>query len=106
MARDFFWFYFCSIFQKKYPGATLLVARENPRPPALNDNPGGCLLFPLYYPNMMHIKFLLPTALIKQPTRSQELPNDICVPMQGKVKKFKKIAGPLGNLWPKFTNSE
>ena len=55
---------------------------------------------------MMHIKFLLPTALIKQPTRSQELPNDICLPIQGKVKKFKKIAGPLGNLWPKFTNSE
>ena len=54
----------------------------------------------------MHIKFLLPTALIKQPTRSQELPNDICLPMQGKVKKFKKNAGPLGNLWPKFTNSE
>ena len=66
----------------------------------------GCLLCPLYYPNIMYIKFLLPTALIKQPTRSQELPNDICLPMQGKVKKFKKIAGPLGNLWPKFTNSE
>lgn len=58
------------------------------------------------YPNIMHIKFLLPTALIKQPTRSQELPNDICLPIQGKVKKFKKNAGPLGNLWPKFTNSE
>ena len=51
----------------------------------------GCLLCPLYYANMMHIKFLLPTALIKQPTRSQELPNDICLPMQGKVKKFKKM---------------
>lgn len=50
----------------------------------------GCLLSPLYYPNMMHIKFLLPTALIKQPTRSQEVPNAICLPMQGKVKKFKK----------------
>ena len=67
----------------------------------------GCLLSPLYnYPNMMHIKFLLPTALIKQPTRSQEVPNANCLPMQGKVKKFKEIAGPLGNLWLKFTNSE
>jgi len=46
----------------------------------------------------MHIKFLLPTAFIKQPTRSQELPKAICLPKQGKVKKFKKIAGPLGNL--------
>lgn len=59
----------------------------------------GYLLSRLYYPNMMHIKFLLPTAFIKQPTRSQELPNAICLPKQGNVKKFfKKIAGPLGNL--------
>ena len=29
---------------------------------------------------------------------SQELPNAISLPMQSKVKKFKKIAGPLGNL--------
>ena len=48
----------------------------------------GCLLSPLYSPIMMHIKFPLPTAFIKQPTRSQELPNAICLPMQGKVKKF------------------
>ena len=40
MARDFFWFYFSSIFRQKKPGATLLVAGENPRPPALDDNPG------------------------------------------------------------------
>ena len=56
------------------------------------------MLSPLYYSNMMHIKFLLPTAFVKQPTWSQELPNAMCLPMQGKVKKFKKIAGPLGNL--------
>ena len=65
----------------------------------------GCLLSPLYSPILKHIKFLLPTAFIKQPTRSQELPNAICLPTQGKVKKFKKIAGPLGNLWMEFTNS-
>ena len=51
----------------------------------------GCLLSPLYYPNMMHIKFLLPTAFIKQPTRSQELPNAIYLPMQGTVKSLKKL---------------
>ena len=39
-ARDFFSFYFCSIFQKKQLGATHLAAGENPWPPALNDNPG------------------------------------------------------------------
>ena len=44
--------------------------------------PIDCLLSPLYYPNMMHIKFLLLTAFIKQPTTSQELPNAICLPMQ------------------------
>ena len=97
---------FVLFFKKSSRGPLSQQPGENPRPPALNDNPGGCLLCPLYYPNMMHIKFLLPTALIKQPTRSQELPYDICLPTQGKVKKFKKIAGPLGNLWPKFTNSE
>ena len=32
MVRDFFW------FNKSTRGATLLVARENPRPSALNDN--------------------------------------------------------------------
>lgn len=50
----------------------------------------GCLLSPLYSPIMMHIKFLLPTEFIKQPTRSQELPNAICLPKQGNVEKFFK----------------
>ena len=60
----------------------------------------GCLLSPLYYPNMMHIKFLLPTALIKQPTRSQELPYDICLPMQGKVKKLLVLWTTCGRSLP------
>lgn len=38
-AKDFFQFYFSSIFQWKQPGATLVVARENPQAPALNDSP-------------------------------------------------------------------
>lgn len=38
-ARDFFQFYFSSIFPWKQPGATLVVARENPQAPALNDSP-------------------------------------------------------------------
>ena len=38
-ARDFFQFYISSIFQWKQPGATLVVARENPQAPALNDSP-------------------------------------------------------------------
>ena len=38
-ARDFFWFYFSSIFQWKYLGTTFLVAGGHPPPPALNDSP-------------------------------------------------------------------
>ena len=38
-ARDFFWFYFSSIFLWKQSGATFIVAGENLRPPALNDCP-------------------------------------------------------------------
>ena len=33
-----FWFYFPFVSYKSY-GLTLLVARENPRPPALSDSP-------------------------------------------------------------------
>ena len=38
-ARDFFWFYFSSIFQWKWLEATFIVARGNPWLPALNDSP-------------------------------------------------------------------
>ena len=39
-ARDFFWFYFYSIFQWNYLGTTFIVAGGNPQPLALNDNSG------------------------------------------------------------------
>ena len=40
-ARDFFWFYFSSIFLwKSEPGAKFVVAWENPWSPPLNDSPG------------------------------------------------------------------
>ena len=37
-ARDFFWFYFSSVFPMKVTWGTFIVAKGNPPPPALNDN--------------------------------------------------------------------
>ena len=39
-ARNVVWFYFLLFSNKSRPGATLIVAGENPRPATLNDNPG------------------------------------------------------------------
>ena len=39
---NFFWFYFSSIFIRKWLGAAFLATWGNPRPPHLNDSPVRC----------------------------------------------------------------
>ena len=43
-----FWFYFPFVSYKSY-GLTLLVARENPRPPALSDSPDYLIILIILY---------------------------------------------------------